>query len=68
MKASNTMSQACVQTLFVLTDSKVVLQVSEAMKKLNRKFGALHGWSSLLNLGVVVALGFHGLWLGTYGL
>lgn len=43
-------------------------QVSEQMKALNKKFGALHGISSLLNLGSVLALGFHGLWLGNAGL
>ncbi|KAI0029990.1 hypothetical protein K488DRAFT_55175 [Vararia minispora EC-137] len=42
--------------------------VSDEMKALNRTFGQLHGWSSLLNLGVVIALGFHGLWIGTYGI
>jgi hypothetical protein len=34
------------------------------MKALNRKFGMLHGISSLCNLGAVIALIFHGLWLG----
>lgn len=44
-----------------------VSQVSEEMKALNKRFGALHGISSLLNLGAVLALGFHGLWIGNYG-
>ncbi|KAJ7071495.1 hypothetical protein C8F01DRAFT_1110770 [Mycena amicta] len=38
--------------------------VSEQMKSLNRQFGMLHGVSSLANLGAVIALGFHGLWIG----
>ena len=42
--------------------------VSDKMKALNRKFGMLHGWSSLLNLDAVIALIFHGLWIGRYGL
>jgi len=41
--------------------------VSDAMKALNSKFGTLHGVSSLANLFVVVALLFHGLWIGTAG-
>ncbi|TEB35101.1 hypothetical protein FA13DRAFT_1728902 [Coprinellus micaceus] len=41
--------------------------VSEEMKALNRKFGSLHGVSSLFNLFAVIALGFHGLWIGNYG-
>ncbi|KAF8898434.1 hypothetical protein BD779DRAFT_1483923 [Infundibulicybe gibba] len=42
--------------------------VSAEMKKLNRRFGMLHGVSSLANLGAVIALGFHGLWIGNTGL
>jgi len=42
--------------------------VSEDMKALNKRFGMLHGLSSLANLGSVIALGFHGLWLGYAGL
>ncbi|KAF8591964.1 hypothetical protein K439DRAFT_1650495 [Ramaria rubella] len=42
--------------------------VSAEMKALNKRFGALHGVSSLLNMGAVIALGFHGLWLGNVGL
>jgi len=38
--------------------------VSVEMKALNIKFGSLHGVSSLANLSAVLALGFHGLWLG----
>jgi len=41
--------------------------VSDKMKGLNRRFGMLHGISSLANLGAVLALGFHGLWIGTFG-
>lgn len=37
------------------------------MKALNKKFGQLHGVSSLLNLGAVIGLLFHGLWIGSYG-
>ncbi|KAJ7770840.1 hypothetical protein DFH07DRAFT_256835 [Mycena maculata] len=42
--------------------------VSDNMKALNRRFGMLHGISSLANLGAVIALGFHGLWIGNAGL
>jgi len=42
--------------------------VSDKMKALNRRFGMLHGISSLANLGAVLALGFHGLWIGNFGL
>jgi hypothetical protein len=35
--------------------------VSPEMKALNSRFGMLHGISSLLNLGAVLSLGFHGL-------
>jgi len=41
---------------------------SPAMKALNKQFGSLHGLSSLANLLAVVALGFHGLWIGNAGL
>ncbi|KAF8168248.1 hypothetical protein B0H34DRAFT_760881 [Crassisporium funariophilum] len=41
--------------------------VSSDMKALNRQFGMLHGISSLANLGAVIALGFHGLWIGNAG-
>lgn len=34
---------------------------------MSKQFGALHGISSLLNLGVVFALGFHGLWIANNG-
>lgn len=42
--------------------------VSKKMKSLNRRFGMLHGISSLGNLGAVIALIFHGLWIGDAGL
>ncbi|KAG2754510.1 hypothetical protein P692DRAFT_20845183 [Suillus brevipes Sb2] len=42
--------------------------VSTQMKALNAKFGMLHGISSLANLGAIVALTLHGLWIGSYGL
>ncbi|PPQ92706.1 hypothetical protein CVT25_014013 [Psilocybe cyanescens] len=41
--------------------------VSADMKALNRRFGTLHGVSSLANLGAIIALGFHGLWIGNAG-
>lgn len=41
--------------------------VSDALKALNRRFGMLHGISSLLNLAAVIALGLHGLWIGNTG-
>ncbi|KIJ68634.1 hypothetical protein HYDPIDRAFT_173309 [Hydnomerulius pinastri MD-312] len=43
-------------------------EVSDEMKTLNSRFGKLHGISSLANLGAVIALVFHGLWLGKAGL
>jgi len=41
--------------------------VSADMKVLNTRFAQLHGISSLANLGAVIALGFHGLWIGNFG-
>lgn len=41
--------------------------VSAEMKALNRRFGMLHGISSLANLMAVIVLGFHGLWIGHAG-
>ncbi|KAF8905442.1 hypothetical protein CPB84DRAFT_1844853 [Gymnopilus junonius] len=41
--------------------------ISPEMKALNHRFGALHGISSLANLGAIIALGFHGLWIGSAG-
>ncbi|KAL0950769.1 hypothetical protein HGRIS_007536 [Hohenbuehelia grisea] len=41
--------------------------VSDAMKALNRRFGMLHGISSLANLFAIIALGFHGLWIAHAG-
>jgi hypothetical protein len=35
--------------------------ISDEMRALNKRFGMLHGISSLLNLQAVLALGFHGL-------
>ena len=37
------------------------------MKSLNRTFGTLHGISSLFNLLAVIAVIFHGLWIGNNG-
>ncbi|KAJ6627296.1 hypothetical protein B0H10DRAFT_1996437 [Mycena sp. CBHHK59/15] len=42
--------------------------VSDRMKALNHRFGMLHGISSLANLGAILSLGFHGLWIGNAGL
>jgi len=42
--------------------------VSPAMKAMNAKFGMLHGISSLANLWAVIALAFHGLWIGNAGI
>jgi hypothetical protein len=44
------------------------LQVSTDIKKLNAKFARLHGYSSLANLVAFLALVFHGLWIGSYGI
>jgi len=41
--------------------------ISAEMKALNSRFAQLHGISSLANLGAVVALAFHGLWIGNFG-
>jgi len=41
--------------------------VSADIQALSRRFGLLHGISSLANLGAVIALGFHGLWIGNAG-
>jgi len=38
--------------------------ISTQMKSLNRRFGMLHGISSLFNMAAFVALAFHGLWIG----
>jgi len=43
-------------------------QASDNMKALNKRFGMLHGVSYLLSMTAVVALTFHGLWLGNVGL
>lgn len=51
-----------------LTISFSLNQVSEEMKALTKRFGMLHGISSLLSLFAVIALAFHGLWLGNVGL
>ncbi|TFK57547.1 hypothetical protein OE88DRAFT_1651322 [Heliocybe sulcata] len=41
--------------------------VSAQMKALNARFSSLHGISSLANLGAVIALAFHGLWIAHAG-
>ncbi|KAI9511795.1 hypothetical protein F5148DRAFT_974649 [Russula earlei] len=42
--------------------------VSAEMKAMNAKFARLHGYSSLANLVSFLALAFHGLWIGNYGI
>ena len=42
--------------------------VSAEMKALNKKFAQAHGISSMFNLDALIALIFHGLWIGRYGL
>jgi hypothetical protein len=42
--------------------------VSAEMQALNSKFSQLHGISALLNLSAVIALVFHGLWIGNVGI
>jgi len=42
--------------------------VSAKMKALNSQFASLHGISSLANTGAILALCFHGLWVGNMGL
>lgn len=42
--------------------------VSDEMKALNRRFAQAHGFSSLFNLDALIALIFHGLWIGHHGL
>jgi len=37
------------------------------MQALKAKFARLHGYSSLANLVAFLALAFHGLWIGNYG-
>ncbi|KAG8943426.1 hypothetical protein FRC04_002891 [Tulasnella sp. 424] len=41
--------------------------VSDEMKALTKKFGALHGISSLTNLISILGMTFHGLWIAKYG-
>jgi len=41
---------------------------SAEMKALNAKFARTHGYSSLANLVSFLALVFHGLWIGNYGI
>jgi hypothetical protein len=45
-------------------DISLSRQVSAEMKALNRRFLQLHGLSSSANLCAVIALVFHGLWIG----
>ena len=44
----------------------IVLQASDKMKSLNKRFGMLHSISSLVNLGVLLSLIFHGLWIANF--
>jgi len=41
---------------------------SQRMTALNKRFGMLHGISSLANLWAVIGLSFHGLWIGNAGI
>lgn len=41
---------------------------SPDLKALKAKFARLHGYSSLANLLAFLALAFHGLWIGNYGI
>lgn len=43
-----------------------VLQASDKMRSLNKRFGMWHSISSLINLGVVLSLIFHGLWIANF--
>lgn len=63
-------NEAGVQIFFIGNTYLILIaksQVSADMKALNRRFGTLHGISSLANLVAVIALGFHGLWIGNVG-
>lgn len=42
-------------------------QVSNEMKALNKRFGTLHGISSLINLVYVAAAVGHAAWIAEYG-
>ncbi|KAI0702429.1 hypothetical protein BC835DRAFT_1404281 [Cytidiella melzeri] len=41
--------------------------VSAEMRALNSTFAQLHGISSLLNLGAIILMAFHGLWIANKG-
>ncbi|KAH9947718.1 hypothetical protein B0H21DRAFT_737751 [Amylocystis lapponica] len=41
--------------------------ISEEMKALNRRFDLYHAISVSINMASLVALVFHGLWIGSYG-
>ncbi len=62
-------NEADVKSLHYFTSSlySECLQVSSDMKTLNKRFAQLHGISSLANLWAVIALSFHGLWIGSAG-
>ena len=64
-------NEAGVQILLIIREhtfnTHSTSQVSADMKALNRRFGMLHGISSLANLAAVIALGFHGVWIGNMG-
>ncbi|KAE8259781.1 hypothetical protein A4X13_0g784 [Tilletia indica] len=42
--------------------------VSPQMKELSKRFGTLHGYSTMLNMTVFVALTVQGFWLANFGL
>jgi len=49
------------------SDENKNTQVSPELKALNIRFGYLHAVSASVNLGVLISLIFHGLWIATYG-
>lgn len=40
-------------------------ETSDSMEVLNRRFGLLHGMSSMCNMAALIATTFHGLWIGS---
>jgi len=45
-----------------------VAGISSSMRRMNKRFSKWHGFSSLANLVVILALAYHGFWYGNYGL
>lgn len=48
-------------------DPRCFSQVSPEMKDLNKRFGVLHGVSSLVNLVFLAAAAGHAAWIAEYG-